>query len=510
MWVHVRISHKIRFARTEASLRGRMSVFERSSGSWMEGGSTWALASPAAGLARNRPRRRLEKLQVCEKLYTVPQNCWKSGGQSCARAGELRAILYSSVGQKFRARSGTEAPADRMEAPADRKEAPPKPSPPPKTKSTPTAGPPVDAAPLDYFESILKDSPHGTSNATTRFQATHFWWTDPTPRQLADYDSELAAAARSDDVEALEKAVSSGRCLDARNKYGESLVHAACYGSAPRALAYILRQGGSLKGCDATGRTPLHYACSARTPCFEIALQILAREPRQAHAFDARGKRALSSVPDQNRRAWCEFIYANRRALRGLASPEPRLVPPRVASPPPLSTVAPPPAPSLPKKTPMTSGEAIMRLMPSSHGDKSPGLADVSPLIASMPRVDSRATVGEPDQKPQKALQIDSGAAARAISTIGKHAKGRAASPPPLRTSPATRLRETSGASKKHDRDAASDEDDHNRESKRAEPDSSGESAVRLGLPDPSPPFDASPAVRTLDHTPSLASRVRS
>ena len=130
-------------ARTEASLRGRMSVFERSSGSWMEGGSTWALASPAATLARNRPRRRLEKLQVCEKLYTVPQNCWKSGGQSCARAGELRAILYSSVGQKFRARSGTEAPADRMEAPADRKEAPPKPSPPPKTKSTPTAGPPV-------------------------------------------------------------------------------------------------------------------------------------------------------------------------------------------------------------------------------------------------------------------------------------------------------------------------------------------------------------------------------
>ena len=235
----------------------------------------------------------------------------------------------------------TISPAEGMEAPAERQEASSKPSPPPKTKSTPTAGPALDAAPLDYFEAILKDSPHGTSNATTRFQAAHFWWTDPTPRQLADYDTELAAAARSDDVSALEKAVSAGRCLDARNKYGESLVHAACYGSAPRALAYVLRHGGSLKGCDATGRTPLHYACSARTPCFEIALQILAREPRQAHAFDARGKRALSSVPDQNRRAWCEFIYANRRALRGLASPEPRLVPPRVASPPPLSTVAP-------------------------------------------------------------------------------------------------------------------------------------------------------------------------
>ena len=230
----------------------------------------------------------------------------------------------------------TISPAEPME-PSSKPAASPS-----KTKSTPTAGPALDAAPLDYFEAILKDSPHGTSNATTRFQAAHFWWTDPTPRQLADYDTELAAAARSDDVSALEKAVSAGRCLDARNKYGESLVHAACYGSAPRALAYVLRHGGSLKGCDATGRTPLHYACSARTPCFEIALQILAREPRQAHAFDARGKRALSSVPDQNRRAWCEFIYANRRALRGLASPEPRLVPPRVASPPPLSTVGAP------------------------------------------------------------------------------------------------------------------------------------------------------------------------
>lgn len=272
----------------------------------------------------------------------------------------------------------TSAPAQRMEA-QNMDVASPK-----NQHPTPTNGPPPDAAPFAYFEAILKDSPHGTSNAMTRFQATHFWWSDPTPRQLTGYDTDLAAAARSDDVSFLEKAVADGRYLDARNKYGESLVHAACYGSAPRALAYVLRHGGSLKGCDATGRTPLHYACAARTPCFEIALQILAREPRQAHAFDARGKRALSSVPDQNRRAWCEFIYTNRRALRGLASPEPRLVPPRVASPPPVSTVAPPPPPALPRKSPVTSGQAIMRLMPAGQ-DKSTGFADVSPLIAAVP-----------------------------------------------------------------------------------------------------------------------------
>ena len=54
---------------------------------------------------------------------------------------------------------------------------------------------PPDAAPLAYFEAILKDSPQGTSNVTTRFQTTHFWWSDPTPRQLADYDADLAVAS---------------------------------------------------------------------------------------------------------------------------------------------------------------------------------------------------------------------------------------------------------------------------------------------------------------------------
>ena len=64
------------------------------------------------------------------------------------------------------------------------------------------------------------------------------------------------------------------------------------------------------------------------------------------------------------------------------------------------------------------------------------------------PKPTARRRSTNRDQKPQKTLQIDSGAAARAIDSIGKHAKGRAASPPPLRTSPATRLRENAGPRK--------------------------------------------------------------
>ena len=67
-----------------------------------------------------------------------------------------------------------------------------------------------------------------------------------------------------------------------------------------------------------------------------------------------------------------------------------------------------------------------MRLMPAGQ-DKSTGFADVSPLIAAVPCVvDRTAQAGA--APPPKALQIDSGAAARALDSIGKHAKGRAAS----------------------------------------------------------------------------------
>jgi hypothetical protein len=357
------------------------------------------------------------------------------------------------------------------------------------------AGPPLNAVPLEYFETILKDSPQGTSNATTRFQATHFWWSDPTPRQLEDYDADLAAAARSDDIAMLEQAVGAGKCLSARNRYGESLVHAACYGSAPRALSYILRNGGNLKGCDATGRTPLHYACAARKPCFEIPLQILSREPRQAHAYDSRGKRALSSVPQDNHRLWCVFMHGNRRALRGLASPEPRLVRPR-------QPVAPPPPP-LPQKSPIRSDEASARVI--DHG-KSPGLCDVSPLLLAVSRVGDEAT---PAAEPALPMRIDSGAAARAMASLGTFAKGRAASPAPLRTSPATRLRSTVDQSRKHERDAASDEEDPG--AKRGDPSPPSSCSPPTWCPrfpgqgdGPSPIVPASPAVRTLDHTPSL------
>ena len=93
--------------------------------------------------------------------------------------------------RKLKAGMATSAPAQRMEA-QNMDVASPK-----TQHPTPTNGPPPDAAPFAYFAAILKDSPHGTSNATTRFQATHFWWSDPTPRQLTGYDPDLAAAARS-------------------------------------------------------------------------------------------------------------------------------------------------------------------------------------------------------------------------------------------------------------------------------------------------------------------------
>ena len=94
---------------------------------------------------------------------------------------------------------------------------------------------------------------------------------------------------RLDDLEPLRAAVRGGRRMNACNRYGETLVHAACRAGSQRSLAYLLAHGGTLRCCDDAGRVPLHESCRAGQPCLAIALRILLEDSRQAHALDARG-----------------------------------------------------------------------------------------------------------------------------------------------------------------------------------------------------------------------------
>ncbi|CBN78211.1 conserved unknown protein [Ectocarpus siliculosus] len=75
-----------------------------------------------------------------------------------------------------------------------------------------------------------------------------------------DYDAQphLSGLARRGDMEGLQRAVDTGRRMDACNKFGESVVHVACRRGNLPLLLFLVANGGSLTACDDLGRFPLH------------------------------------------------------------------------------------------------------------------------------------------------------------------------------------------------------------------------------------------------------------
>ena len=128
---------------------------------------------------------------------------------------------------------------------------------------------------------------------------------------------------RLDDLEPLRAAVRGGRRMNACNRYGETLVHAACRAGSQRSLAYLLAHGGTLRCCDDAGRVPLHESCRAGQPCLAIALRILLEDSRQAHALDARGSAPLEYAPPEAWKAWYAFLHEHKQRLRGLVADHP-------------------------------------------------------------------------------------------------------------------------------------------------------------------------------------------
>ncbi|KAH8074319.1 hypothetical protein JL721_1874 [Aureococcus anophagefferens] len=111
--------------------------------------------------------------------------------------------------------------------------------------------------------------------------------------------------------------------MNACNRYGETLVHAACRAGSQRSLAYLLAHGGTLRCCDDAGRVPLHESCRAGQPCLAIALRILLEDSRQAHALDARGSAPLEYAPPEAWKAWYAFLHEHKQRLRGLVADHP-------------------------------------------------------------------------------------------------------------------------------------------------------------------------------------------
>jgi hypothetical protein len=122
----------------------------------------------------------------------------------------------------------------------------------------------------------------------------------------------LIGLVRRNDAAALEAAIASGLSPNPCNRFGESLVHNICRRGNHEMLDIFIRNGCTLQFADDYGRTPLHDACWAAEPAFDIFQTIMKHDARLVHMIDARGHLPLNYVRKEHWGEWIEFLEANK------------------------------------------------------------------------------------------------------------------------------------------------------------------------------------------------------
>jgi hypothetical protein len=126
---------------------------------------------------------------------------------------------------------------------------------------------------------------------------------------VKSYDMKLVQALREENVEALRDMQNAGRSLQTGNKFGETIVHAACRRNSVGILRFLLTEAGvSCRVCCDYGRTPLHDACWTSDPDWAVIELLLDACPDLLYITDKRGFTPLAYVQQEHWHGWCEFL----------------------------------------------------------------------------------------------------------------------------------------------------------------------------------------------------------
>jgi Ankyrin repeats (many copies) len=134
------------------------------------------------------------------------------------------------------------------------------------------------------------------------------YYNKPTPLQIASYGTYTMDLVRSGNHQELETALISGISSNPCNEHGESLLHNVCRRADSRLFMVMLKAGCDVQVSDDCGRTPLHDACWAAQPSFEIVEKLLERDIGLLYMADGRGSLPLSYVRRANWSAWLQFF----------------------------------------------------------------------------------------------------------------------------------------------------------------------------------------------------------
>ncbi|CAM9605753.1 unnamed protein product [Phaeothamnion confervicola] len=185
---------------------------------------------------------------------------------------------------------------------------------------------PTDVHPEQFLHEILRARGYDTEKRPALSTPYHRL---PTPEQISGYDSAIVQAVREDDVGILADMRASGRCMNACNRYGESVLHMSCRRGNAAALRVLLQDGagGTVAASDDYGRTPLHDACWTAEPAFDVVTILLNHDLKLLRIADKRGSTPLHYIRQEHWPLWCAFFDTKKeiywRALdRGEPDPD--------------------------------------------------------------------------------------------------------------------------------------------------------------------------------------------
>jgi hypothetical protein len=133
------------------------------------------------------------------------------------------------------------------------------------------------------------------------------------PENVAGYTQDLITAVHNEDLDALQHIYQhNGKTLQCCNKFGESIVHAACRKGSVVLVKFLLQHGVSLRVCDDYGRNCLHDACWAQEARPDLVKLLIEICPDLLFCKDKRGFTPLSYVQRKDWGTWCQFLEQNR------------------------------------------------------------------------------------------------------------------------------------------------------------------------------------------------------
>mmetsp|Transcript_20605 Transcript_20605/g.44762 ORF Transcript_20605/g.44762 Transcript_20605/m.44762 type:complete len:414 (+) Transcript_20605:318-1559(+) len=161
------------------------------------------------------------------------------------------------------------------------------------------------SSPQDFFTGMLQARGYPGTTFSSLKCGYH---NSPTNHQTISYGVSLTKAIRSSDIPTARSLLACGLHPNACNKFGESIVHAACRRGDYEMLRALIDAQSSVQVTDDFGRTPMHDACWTSSPNFDTIRLLLDQDPWLISIMDCRGSTPLGYVRKAHWAIWNGFL----------------------------------------------------------------------------------------------------------------------------------------------------------------------------------------------------------